>query len=581
MASISAHLTGSVVRVAAIGEVLVAGATAAVIESMKMEYVVVAEQPMVVDAVFVTVGQSVEAGAELLSGSPVAARVAPIVAEADGTSAGLDEVLQRHELGLDGARPQAVAKRHDRGRRTARENLDDLVDAGSFVEYGPLAIAAQRQRRDVAELIERTPADGLVGGVGEVDGQRCVIASYDYMVLAGTQGMVNHRKKDRLFEIAERMKLPVVFYTEGGGGRPGDVDMPGVSWLDCLAFALFGKLAGTVPTIGVNAGYCFAGNAALLGTCDVVIATEDSNIGMAGPAMISGGGLGDFGPTEIGPAEVHGANGVIDVLVADEADATAVAKQLLSLSSGAIVDGVTPPVEDLRSVVPENRREAYDMHSVIDALVDVGSGIEFRPSWNPAMITTMARVDGHPVAVIANNSLHLAGAIDHGAATKAAEFMELCESWQLPILFLCDTPGFMVGPDSDAEGLPRSAGKLFRVGANLTVPFGTVITRRGYGLGAQAMAGGGFKEPLFTVSWPTGEFGPMGLEGAVHLGFSRELAEAAEGPQREALFAKLLDTMIEHGKATNVASHFELDDAIDPVDTRRWINLLFAPSKNL
>ena len=581
MAGISAHLTGTVVRIAAVGEVLVQGATAAVIESMKMEYAVLAEEPMVVEAVFVAVGQSVEAGDELLSGSPVAARVAEIEAEGEEARPGFDEVVERHALGLDEARPDAVAKRHGRGRRTARENLDDLVDAGSFVEYGPLAIAAQRQRRDVSELIERTPADGLVGGIGQVEGQRCVVASYDYMVLAGTQGMVNHRKKDRLFEMAERMKLPVVLFAEGGGGRPGDVDMPGVSWLDCLAFALFGKLAGTVPTIGVNAGYCFAGNAALLGTCDVVIATEDSNIGMAGPAMIAGGGLGDFAPAEIGPAEVHGANGVVDVLVADEAEATAVAKQLLSLSSGAILEGDAPPVEDARSVVPENRREAYDMHRVIDALVDVDSALEFRPAWNPAMITAMARVDGHPVAVIANNSLHLAGAIDHGAATKAAEFMELCESWHIPILFLCDTPGFMVGPDSDAEGLPRSAGKLFRVGANLTVPFGTVITRRGYGLGAQAMAGGGFKEPLFTVSWPTGEFGPMGLEGAVHLGFSRELAEAAEGPEREALFAKLLDTMIEHGKATNVASHFEIDDAIDPADTRRWINLLFTTNQNL
>ena len=511
----------------------------------------------------------------MLSGSSTDALADEIEVPEEVASAALAEVVDRHDVGLDHARSDAVAKRHAMGRRTARENVADLVDADSFVEYGPLAIAAQRRRRDVAELIARTPADGLVGGIGTIDGRRCVVASYDYMVLAGTQGMVNHRKKDRLFDLAQRLKLPVVFFTEGGGGRPGDVDMPGVSWLDCLAFALFGALGGSVPTIGVNAGYCFAGNAALLGTCDVVVATEDSNIGMAGPAMITGGGLGDFGPTEIGPADTHANNGVIDVLVADEAEATAVARKVLGFSQHVSVAADAQPVESLRRTVPENRREVYDMHAVIDALVDLGSAVEFRSNWNPAMITTMARVVGRPLAIIANNPLHLAGAIDHGAAKKAAEFMELCEKWQLPILFLCDTPGFMVGPDSDAEGLPRSAGKLFRVGANLTVPFGTVITRRGYGLGAQAMAGGGFKEPLFTVSWPTGEFGPMGLEGAVHLGFGRELSEASEGPERDALFAKLLDTMIEHGKATNVASHFEIDDAIDPADTRRWIRLLF------
>lgn len=575
MNTIRSPFAGTVISIAAPGTKVEAGGTVAVVESMKMEYAVTTDEAIGVDRVNVAVGDLVEAGFELLSGSVTQAAEVPSELSQETGSLLLSEVVDRHQVGLDEARPEAVAKRHRRGGRTARENLDDLVDADSFVEYGPLAIAAQRTRRDVAELIARTPADGLVGGIGTVDGQRCVVASYDYMVLAGTQGMVNHRKKDRLFELAERMKLPVVLFTEGGGGRPGDVDMPGVSWLDCLAFALFGKLAGSVPTIGINAGYCFAGNAALLGTCDVVIATEDSNIGMAGPAMIKGGGLGDFEPTEIGPAQTHITNGVIDVLVADEAEATGVARRILGFGHGTIVDGVEPEAGLARSVVPENRRAAYDMHNAIDALVDVGTAVEFRRDWNPALITAMARVDGRPLAIIANNSLHLAGAIDHGAATKAADFMELCEKWQLPILFLCDTPGFMVGPDSDAEGLPRSAGKLFRIGANVTVPFGTVITRRGYGLGAQAMAGGGFKEPVFVVSWPTGEFGPMGLEGAVHLGFSRELAAVPEGEERDALFAELLDKMIEHGKATNVASHFEIDDAIDPADTRRWIRLLF------
>jgi len=581
MTWVETPLIGTVTWVADAHTPVAAGAPVAIIEAMKMEHVVAAPFTATVADVAVSTGDRVEAGhrlarltAAVVSGTD-AAPAAP-----DDDRADLSEVRDRHRIGLDSARPEAVAKRHASGRRTARENLDDLVDPGSFVEIGPLAIAAQRRRREVEDLIARTPADGLVGGIGTInadlfgaDATDCVIASYDYMVLAGTQGGINHRKKDRLFELAERRGLPVVFFTEGGGGRPGDVDIPGVSLLDCLAFALFGGLSGSVPLIGINAGYCFAGNAALLGTCDVVIATEDSNIGMAGPAMITGGGLGDVAPTEIGPTSVHRTNGVIDIVVSDEAEGVAAAKQLLGFFQGS-VSTWNVPTTDIREIVPANRKRVYDMKHAIEALVDDGSALELRSDMVPGMITSFGRIEGHPVGIVANNPLHLSGAIDHAAATKAAWFMRLCETWQVPLLFLCDTPGFMVGPPSDAEGLPRSAGELFRLGGNLSVPFGTVITRKGYGLGAQAMAGGGFKEPLFTVSWPTGEFGPMGLEGAVELGFAKELAAAEDDATRAALFDRLVDKMYEHGKAVNVASHFEIDDVIDPADTRRWVSRL-------
>ncbi|RZV43526.1 MAG: biotin carboxylase [Acidimicrobiales bacterium] len=582
MTWVEAPLIGTVVWLAPPGTVVAAGETVAIIEAMKMEHVVAASDAGTVAEAALATGERVEQGQRLVLLESVSSAVAPAATD-DSTPtdrADLAEVRERHDIGRDAARPDAVAKRRERGRRTARENLADLVDPGSFVEIGPLAIAAQRRRRDIDDLIAKTPADGLVGGIGTVnadlfgpDGTDCVVASYDYMVLAGTQGMVNHRKKDRLFELAERRSLPVVFLTEGGGGRPGDVDMPGVSWLDCLAFALFGGLSGSVPLIGINAGYCFAGNAALLGTCDVVIATEDSNIGMAGPAMISGGGLGDVAATAIGPTEVHRYNGVIDIVVPDEAAGVAAAKTLLGFHQGAFTTW-EPPTTDVRSVVPVNRKQVYDMHNAILAVVDEGSGLELRADIAPGMITTFARIEGRPVGIIANNPLHLSGAVDHAAAEKAVWFMRLCDSWGVPLLFLCDTPGFMVGPPSDAEGLPRSAGEMFRVGGNLSVPFATVITRKGYGLGAQAMAGGGFKEPLFTVSWPTGEFGPMGLEGAVELGFAKELAAAEDEVERKALFETLVEKMYHHGKAVNVASHFEIDDVIDPADTRRWVTRL-------
>lgn len=584
MKSVSSPLVGTVISVAEVGSLLAQGTALAVIESMKMEHEVVSPIDGVVHSIDVAPGDAVAAGQILATMKPSAAQESSMSvsgAETAGERADLAEVVQRHLAGLDAARPEAVAKRHARGHRTARENIADLIDEGSFVEYGALAIAAQRRRRDVSELIERTPADGMVGGFATVnagvfgpENTECVVASYDYMVLAGTQGTINHLKKDRLFQLAERRNLPVIFFTEGGGGRPGDTDAMGVSWLDCLAFALFGRLAGTVPLIGVNSGYCFAGNAALLGTCDVVIATENSNIGMGGPAMISGGGLGTYAPTDVGPARVHSTNGVIDVLVADEAEATAAAKKLIGFTQGNNPTFVAPPADGLRDVVPANRKRVYDMNDAISGLIDVDSGVEMRPNWNPGLLTTLARVEGMPLGIIANNPLHLSGAIDHGAALKSSAFMRFCEGWNLPILFLCDTPGFMVGPESDAEGLPRSAGEMFRVGGNLTVPFGTVVTRKGYGLGAQAMTGGGFREPIFVVSWPTGEFGPMGLEGAVELGFSRELAAAETDAARTDLFDKLVNKMYEGGKATNVASYFEIDDVIDPADTRDWVSRL-------
>lgn len=493
----------------------------------------------------------------------------------------LAEVLARHDVGFDAARPDAVERRRAVGRRTARENVDDLVDHESFVEYGPVVIAAQRRRRSVDDLIVRTPADGMVGGIGTANGSlfnghaaQVVAMSYDYTVLAGTQGQQNHRKKDRLFELAEKLRLPVVFFTEGGGGRPGDTDGVGVSGLDCLAFLWFAQLSGSVPLIGVNAGYCFAGNAAILGCCDVVIATEDSNIGMGGPAMIEGGGLGVFGPKEIGPVEVQRANGVIDIVARDEADAVRLAKQYLSYFQGSLTTWEHADQRLLRHVIPEDRKRVYDVRVVLETLFDTGSILELRRDFGLGMITALARLEGMPVGVIGNNPSHLAGAIDSDGADKAARFLQLCDAFDIPVISLCDTPGMMVGPDVEQTALVRHCSRLFVTGANLTVAYITVVTRKAYGLGAQAMMGGSTKAPLATVAWPTGEFGGMGLEGAVRLGYRNELEAVSDPVEREAMFQQMVDRMYQHGKALNAASHFEIDDVIDPADTRRWLATL-------
>ena len=590
--SITSPLQGTIwqLKVAA-GDEVRQGQELIIIESMKMEHPIKAPESGVISVVLIDEAATVVKGEKLIELVPQEISEAVVVDEgpvdANQERADLAEVRDRHAKGYDESRPERVAKRRARNQRTARENIADLVDEDSFVEYGPLVIAPQRRRRELQDLIDNTPADGMVSGVATVNGDlfepevaQTVVISYDYMVLAGTQGGQNHRKKDRMFELAERQQLPVVFFTEGGGGRPGDTDGVGFAGLDCLAFAYWGKLSGLVPMIGINSGYCFAGNAAILACCDVIIATEDSYIGMAGPAMIEGGGLGTYHPTEIGPIEVQESNGVVDIRVADEAEGVAVAKKYLSYFQGPLDEWQVPDQDALRYVVPENRKQIYDMRDVIDGLFDVDSVLELRPKWADGMITALARMDGRPVGVIANNPHHLGGAIDAAAADKSARFMQLCEAHGLPIVFLCDTPGFMVGPESEAEGMVRRAGRLFVVGASLSVPFMTIITRKGYGLGAQAMAGGGFKQPIFTVAWPTGEVGGMGLEGAVSLGYRKELEAVKDLAEREVLYEKMVDKMYEHGKAVSAASYFEFDDVIDPADSRKWIMtaLRSAPS---
>ena len=563
------------------GTAVAAGTTLVVIESMKMEHVVAAEVDGTVGELRVAVGDAVRAGDVLatLTPGPVAPAAAAAEVGAAPERADLAEVVARHALGLDPARPDAVERRRRTGQRTTRENITDLCDPATFLEFAPLAIAAQRRRRDVDDLIARTPADGLVGGIGRIDGRPVVVASYDYTVLAGTQGFQNHRKKDRLFELAERQQLPVVLFAEGGGGRPGDTDAPGVSGLDTMAFHLFARLSGTVPLVGIASGRCFAGNAALLGCCDVVIATEGANIGMGGPAMIEGGGLGQFAPEDIGPLDEQVANGVVDVRVEDEAAAVAVARRWLGYLAGPVEPGPAPDPAALRSVIPERRSQLYEIRDVIAGLADTDTVLEVRPGFAPGMVTALARVDGHPLGIVANDPRQLGGAIDADGSDKAARFLQLCDGHGLPVLFLCDTPGFMVGPEAERTGLVRHVSRLFVTGANLSVPFATVILRKGYGLGAQAMAGGSFKAPLFCVAWPTGEFGGMNLEGAVRLGFRKELEAVTDEAERDALFAEMVDRAYEHGRALNVASHFEIDDVIDPADTRRWITgvLLAVP----
>ncbi|WP_375175069.1 carboxyl transferase domain-containing protein [Pseudooceanicola sp.] len=568
-------------RVAA-GDVVAKGQIIALLEAMKMEHTIEAPVSGRIDALYVEIGQTLMPDDPILSIEPGDGPDMSIVDEAevdlDEVRPDLQELFDRLALGRDTARPDAVAKRHARGQRTVSENLADLCDEGTFNPYGELAIAAQSKRRSRDDLIRNTAGDGILTGTGSVNGAlfgaeggRCAFAMGDYTVLAGTQGQRHHRKLDRILAIARDHELPLVFFAEGGGGRPGDTDRVTVAGLDGHGFASFAALSGQVPIVGVVAGRCFAGNAAFLGCCDVIIATEDSNIGMAGPAMIEGGGLGSYKPEEVGPIDVQSANGVVDIRVKDEAEACEVAKRYLSYFQGEVSDWSVPDQRLLRRAVPENRLRVYEVRDVIDILADTGSVLELRRGWGPGMVTALLRIEGKPYGLIANNPKHLGGAVDATAADKASRFMQLCNAHGLPIISLCDTPGFMVGPEAEKTALVRHVCRMFVTGAALSVPVFSVVLRKGYGLGAMAMVGGGFKESALTVSWPTGEFGGMGLEGAVRLGFRKELDAETDPAKKQVLFEKLLADFYDTGKALNYAVATEIDAVIDPMETRRWL----------
>jgi acetyl/propionyl-CoA carboxylase alpha subunit/acetyl-CoA carboxylase carboxyltransferase component len=579
MTGLPSPLQGTIIDiVSAVDARVRAGDPVLVMESMKMEHVITAPVSGVVRALNVARGDTVTEGRVLAFIEPgdFAAAAPPSAADIDldFIRPDLAAVIERHRGALDAQRPQAVARRRKTGQRTARENVDDLLDPNSFIEYGRLVVAARRKRHSLEKLIEETPADGMVMGLGRVNGRyfgdeaaRCAVMAYDYTVLAGTQGAYNHRKMDRLIEAAERWRLPTVFFCEGGGGRPGDTEGGGY----VRGFELWARMSAVAPLIGITSGRCFAGNASVLGCCDVIIATKGSNIGMGGPAMIEGGGLGVFRPEEIGPVAVQGPNGVIDILAEDEADAVQLAKKYLAYFQGTLSVWDCADQRLLRRAIPENRVRVYDIRHLIETLADTGSVQELRPKFGTTMIAALLRIEGRPMGVIANDPKVLGGAIDSDGADKAARFLQVCEAFDIPVLSLSDTPGMMVGPEVEKTALVRHCSRLFIIGANLTVPMFSVVLRKSYGLGALAMTGGSYPASVFAVAWPTGEFGGMGLEGAVKLGYRKELAAITDPAARKAKFDEMVAAAYEHGKALNQAATYHIDDVIDPADTRRWI----------
>lgn len=583
--AVRAPLQGTVISVdVSDGQQVNLGTQLAVMEAMKMEHVIAAPEPGIIANLNVSEGDTIWEGHVLMVLDPSASGSEQVSQEEDvdldHIRADLAELFERRNLTRDENRPVAVARRRKTNQRTARENVADLFDPDTFVEYGPLVVAAQRRRRSIEDLLKRSPADGMIAGVGQINRHlfddphnRAAVMAYDYTVFAGTQGVHNHWKTDRILDVAERGRMPLVVFAEGGGGRPGESDYGG--FVGQNTFQHFGQLSGLVPLVGIVSGRCFAGNAALLGCCDVIIATANANIGMGGPAMIEGGGLGVFKPEEVGSMADQVPNGVVDISVADEAEAAAIAKKYLAYFQGRTAEWQAPDQRRMRAIVPENRLRVYEIRDVINTLADVGSVLELRRGFGKTMVTCFIRVEGRPVGVIANDPRYLGGAIDSDGADKGSRFMQLCDAFDMPVLNLCDTPGIMVGPEVEKTALVRHAARMFLVGNNLTTPFFTVVLRKAYGLGAIAMAGGNFNAPYYTVSWPTGEFGPMGLEGQVKLGYRAELAAIEDTDKRRQYFEEMVAQSYQEGKALERSTTFPIDDTIDPAETRFWlVNLL-------
>ena len=580
---VSSPIQGTIVSIdVAVGDEVRAGQQLAVVEAMKMEHVIAAAHDGIVRQVTMAAGDVVREAYPMIFVEEASVSGGEAVTEEtvdlDHIRDDLQENYDRHAFTLDENRPEAVAKRHSRGGRMPRENIAELMDAGSFKEYWPLVVARQHKRQDIETLRKRTPGDGVVAGTGTINADlfgeeaaRAMVVHYDYTVLAGTQGARNHYKQDRMFELALRFRMPIVLFGEGGGGRPGDDSTGPAVAFDTHTFTQFSKLSGAVPMVGVNHGRCFAGNTALLACCDVIIATKDSTIAMGGPAMIEGGGLGIYTPEEVGPMSFQVPNGVVDILVEDEAEAVRVAKQYLSYFQGSTDSWEAPDQRKLRHIVPENRLRLYDMREIIVTLADKDSVLEIRAGFGVGVITCFIRVEGRPMGVIANNPHHLAGAIDSDAADKGTRFIQLCDAFDIPILSLMDCPGMMVGPDVEATALVRHCVRMFNAGANLTTPLFGVVVRKAYGLGVQAMCGAGALVGFFTVAWPTAEFAGMNIEGSVKLGYRRELMAIEDPEERANEFNSRVDRAYEAAKAVNAAAGGGIDDVIDPAETRSWI----------
>ena len=478
---------------------------------------------------------------------------------------------------------ERVQRQHDQSKLTVRERLDLLFDEGTFVEFG---ILGHHQSQSPAMQGKFTPADGVVTGIGDIDGRKACVIAYDFTVMAGSMGMVTEIKASRMRELALRERVPLIWLVDSAGAR--------IQEATGSMFARTGDLfreqvimSGVVPQVAAMVGPGAAGTAYIPGLADFVpMVKGTSNMALAGPHLVKAAVGEDVSAEDMGGSKVHTKfSGVADLEVADDPSCIDAIRKYLSFfpssNTGDLpITETTDPIdrraEELYDIVPANPRQAYDIHKVIAAIADDGDFFPMKPDFARNLVTGFARFGGRPVGIVANQPKFLGGALDVNSADKAARFVWLCDAFSIPLLFLMDCPGFLVGSAVEKQGIIRHGAKMLFAVAEATVPKVTLVLRKGYGAGYYVMNGRAY-EPDYIAAWPTAEISVMGPEGAVNIIFRKQIEAMPEEEQNEA--RNNMVAMIREQISPYIAAGWSfIDDLIDPADTREVVVRAFEQS---
>jgi acetyl-CoA carboxylase carboxyltransferase component len=485
-----------------------------------------------------------------------------------------DDLRERRERLRLGGGAERIEAQHAAGKLTARERIALLIDEGSFIELGIHGRPHFSQR---AMDGREAPADGVITGWGTVDGRLCAVAAYDFTVMAGSMGMTGELKVGRLRELALSKRMPLVWLLDSAGARVQEAigsQFAGTGHL----FREQVHASGVIPQVAAVMGPCAAGTAYIPGLADFVpMVSGRGSMALAGPHLVRAAVGEEVSAEDLGGARVHcRRSGVGDLETADDAECIEVVRRYLAYFPShcdeappvrACVDPVERVEETLLDVLPASTRAAYDMYEIIRRIVDDGEYFDLKPRWARSIITCLARFGGRPAGIVANQPRHLGGILDNDSADKAARFINLCNAFGIPLVYLVDVPGFMVGTKVEAAGIIRHGAKMLFATANATVPKITVVVRKAYGAGYYVMCGRAY-EPDLIVAWPTAEISVMGAEGAVEILMRRQLAEAEDpAAARAQMIAGFRQTIDVYGAAGNGM----IDDVIDPRETRAAI----------
>ena len=488
----------------------------------------------------------------------------------------LADLAERKQRALEMGGAERVERQRSLGKLPVRERLERFVDPGTFVEYGQLA-----DHMDPGLAAKGSfAADGCITGVGHIDGRPVAIVAYDFTVMAGSMGEVNEQKVTRMRELVLRQRIPIVWLLDSAGARVGS--STGSTFAG--AGALFREqvaLSGVVPQVAALMGHCAAGTAYIPALTDFIVMVKGiSSMALAGRHLVKAATSEDVTEAEMGGSEVHTkVSGVADLEVADDDACLAAVKRYLSFFPSnnterpplrECTDPIDRRAEEIYGIVPTAPRRAYDVTKVIAAVVDDGDFLEIKPTWARNIVVGFARMGGDPVGIVASQPKVLGGALDVNAADKAARFVWLCDAFGIPLVFLHDVPGFVVGSVVEKQGIIRHGAKMLFAVCEATVPKISVVLRKSYGAGYFVMNGRAY-EADYLVAWPTAEIAVMGPDGVVNIAFRKQLEEVAEGPDRDKLRIELAEMIRANIDPYVAAGHAQVDDIIDPADTRATI----------